>query len=370
MTVKATAFYQQLLFDEFVGQYSQHLPKTHLFELSLPWLIATECLLRATNKQVIVHCLFEGEPENSSRLIVAWPLLHITAKKTKKITIQSLSSCYSTIAEPFYFTPPMAHQLSQLVFYVARENTWTSMLLGPLDDDVFGQTIDRYFPHKRLFLTSENCYQSKLTSFSDYYQQLPSQLINTVKRRSKKLNAFNYYHTEIISVQNDIIKALVTYRHIYQKSWKGHELSYRFIEQVCVLASVEDKCRLGVLWVNEKPVAVQIWFIQEDEQRQRTASIFKLAYDPDYQKFSVGSILSMALFEYVITQDQVNTIEFGMGSEPYKKDWLKEQKFRQTYQVFNCDNIYGKLANIRFAVLPRLAHRLIRKRRNDTEPNN
>ena len=361
MTDKATIFYQQLLFDEFVGKYAQHLPKTRLFELSLPWLSATESLVSSEFKQVIVHCLFEGELEKSPSILIAWPLVHITKKASTKKQIESLSSCYSTIAEPLFFNTPVTDQFSQLVFYVARENTWSTMLLGPFEDDFVNETVDKYFPHKRLFSQSSNQYQTQLTNFTDYYRQRPSQLINTIKRRTKKLEKLKNYRTEIITEQSTFADAFAAYRLIYQKSWKGSELSIDFIEQVCLLAIAEQKCRLGLLWVGKQPVAAQIWFVQEDENKYKTASIFKLAYDPEYQEFSVGSILSMTLSEYVLTCDHVHCIEFGMGSEAYKKDWLGQCQYRQTYQVFNCDNIYGKLANIRLGILPRLINRLKRK---------
>jgi hypothetical protein len=362
MTNKATIFYQQLLFDEFVNKYAQQIPKTRLFELSLPWLSATESLVRASNKQVIVHCLIEDKHEKPPRMLIAWPLIHINDKSSTKIQIQSLSSCYSTITEPLFFKSPEPDELSQLIFYVARENPWSTMLLGPFDDNLVSTAIDKYFPHKRLFSQHQNYYQSQLTNFNDYYVSRPSQLINTIKRRTKKLEKLKKYHVEIVTEDNAFAKAFAAYRLIYQKSWKGSELSFDFIEQVCLKAIAEQKCRLGLLWVDKQPVAAQMWFVQEDDKQYKTASIFKLAYDPDYQDFSVGSILSMALSDYVLSNDQVHCIEFGMGSEAYKKDWLGQCQYRQTYQIFNCDNIYGKLANIRFGLLPRLVNRLKRKR--------
>ena len=94
---------------------------------------------------------------------------------------------------------------------------------------------------------------------------------------------------------------------------------------------------------------------------QTTASIFKLAYSPKYQQYSVGSILSLVLSEYVISKDQATSIEFGMGSEPYKKDWLIDKRIRRSYQIFNPESIYGKLAIIRYIAIPRLVNLFIRK---------
>jgi len=84
-------------------------------------------------------------------------------------------------------------------------------------------------------------------------------------------------------------------------------------------------------------------------------------YTPKYQQYSVGSILSLALSEHVISQNNVTSIEFGMRSEAYKKDGLTKIRTRQSYQVFNPRSIYGKLALMRNIVLPRLVNLFTRK---------
>jgi hypothetical protein len=101
MIDKATIFYQQLSFDEFVGKYAQHLPNTRLFELSVPWLSATKSLVSSSNKQVVVHCLFEGKLEKAPHILIAWPLVHITEKSSTKkrdsVVIQLLFNYYGTV---------------------------------------------------------------------------------------------------------------------------------------------------------------------------------------------------------------------------------------------------------------------------------
>ena len=67
--------YRVLSLAEFIDQYESCMPKATLFELTLPWLVATQDFMLPVNSEVIVHCLFE---EKHGQALVAWPLVHNT----------------------------------------------------------------------------------------------------------------------------------------------------------------------------------------------------------------------------------------------------------------------------------------------------
>ncbi|MEI6895629.1 MAG: GNAT family N-acetyltransferase [Colwellia sp.] len=414
MAENAQYSYHALSFTEFIDLYKvqdkQAIPKARLFELTLPWLEATRAYMLPKNSHVIVHCLFQDNAENAANeptLTLAWPLIHKKVvpqhsvqraflcgkNKTSPAQISSLSSFYASIAEPIFFTPPVKENVKRLFSYITQQNPWRNMQLGPFEPGVMTQALVEYFPYQRKLSTTGNVYQTGISGYAEYYQQRPSQLRNTLKRRAKKLVKAHAYRTEIITHIEHFSSAFEAYKTIYQQSWKGDEFSFKFIEQVCLAALAENKLRLGLLFVDDEPVAAQLWFLQSFmplsqsfpqkysklssgqavngnhvgsdklESLQTTASIFKLAYLPQYQQYSVGSLLSLALSEHVIIQDKVSSIEFGMGSEPYKKDWLSEYRTREIYQVFNSNGIYGKLAIIRKLILSRLVNFFIKERK-------
>lgn len=360
--------YCALSLTEFIDQYKATMPKARLFELTLPWLAATEQFMLGATSQVIVHCLYKKSEAQDPELIIAWPLVHTLDNWTNKCAkqqITSLSSFYSSVAEPIFFNTPDKESVSQLFTYIEQHHEWYSMQLGAFENGLVTQSLVEYFPFQRLFSQTENVYQTGITDYASYYQQRPSQLRNTIKRREKKLAKTHQYRTEIITNIYQFPEAFNAYKAIYQDSWKGDEFSFDFIEQVCVAALAENKLRFGLLFVDDEPAAAQLWFLQTVQENnghsQKTASIFKLAYTPKYQKYSVGSLLSLVLSEHVISNDKVTSIEFGMGSEPYKKDWLTDSRTRQSYQVFNPRSIYGKLGIIRHIALPRLVNLFTRK---------
>ena len=358
--LNARACYQQLSFSDFIGHYQASKPKIRLFELSLPWLEATKNFMLESTDKLIVHCLFNAKQV----LIIALPLVY--EKNGRRI--KSLSSFYSAIAEPLYFTQQNMkgneQALMQLFGFIEQDFidnkvSWQSMQLGSFDQDsAVENAIVGHFPAHKIFSQTDNIYQTALNDFEQYYQQRPSQLRNTIKRRSKKLAKEHQYDISIITKLTDFSLAFEHYKSIYQQSWKGEEYSFDFIEHVCLAALNENKLRLGLLYIDGEAAAAQIWFVQDflsvTNQPEKNITIFKLAYNPKYQIYSVGSLLSMALSEHVINQDNATSIEFGMGSEPYKSDWLLNKRRRVSYQIFNQRSFYGKLLAMRHILLPKI----------------
>jgi len=337
--------YHQLSIDEFDRLYGESLQSSSQFELTFAWLKATAQFMVPDGGQVIVHCLIESEASSQlEKLVVALPLMHLSHGKALK----SLGSFYSTIIAQsyasYYQVSNHANALNDLMTHILQSSSWQTLQIGPMDEDsalanlFIKQGSKPYF--SKVFSQQQNIYQDKLSSFEHYYAQLPSQLKNTLSRRSKKLSKYAPYSIEIVTTNEVFDRAFRDYKAIYQASWKVNEYSYDFIEQVCRSALAKNQLRLGMLYVNDKPAAAQIWFVQANKTLS-TASIFKLAYHPDFQQFSVGSILSLALSEHVLSRDKVNVIEFGMGNESYKRDWLKLTKQRLILQVYNKRNILG-----------------------------
>ncbi|QBG36525.1 GNAT family N-acetyltransferase [Litorilituus sediminis] len=342
--------YQQFSLAEFVKQYSAEIAQPRYYELSLPWLLASESYMLAEGADVIVHCLFK-KSDNKDIILIAWPLVH------RGQAISSLTSFYSTVTEPLFFSKEAQQKLPSLLQCITQQNQWQSLSLGPIDStSLLAQALSNgqdNIGYRRLFAQSDNFYLNELSSFEQYYQQRPSQLKNTIKRKAKKLAKQHSYHIDIITQESDLAAAFIHYKSIYQQSWKADEYSFDFIDYVCRHAAQQGKLRLGLLFVDNIAVAAQIWFVQESAQ-VKVASIFKLAYIPQYQDYSVGSLLSMALSEHVLSCDKVNEIEFGMGSEAYKKDWLPKLRSRVTYQFFNAQTIYGNLLALRKVLLPKV----------------
>jgi hypothetical protein len=159
--------------------------------------------------------------------------------------------------------------------------------------------------------------QVKGRSFDAYWQGRPSRLKNTVKRKAKA-------GLVTIRIERDYNpESWADYERIYARSWKPHEGSPEFLRQLAEQESIAGSLRLGLAYVDGQPVAAQFWTVENG-----TALIHKLAHDERHLQASPGTLLSAALFQYVIDVDRVDLIDFGTGNDAYKAEWMEEVRHR------------------------------------------
>ena len=160
-------------------------------------------------------------------------------------------------------------------------------------------------------------------SYAEYMAARPAQLRNTIARKKRKLEREHGYEIRLF-VGEEAPRGVADYRVVYNASWKQNEIRNAdfqdcFIEQF----SRAGWSRLAILYVQQQPVAAQLWFVHN-----RKASIFRLAYDRAWRQYSTGSILTSFLMEYVIDTDRVSEIDFLTGNDAYKQDWMSERRKR------------------------------------------
>ncbi len=149
-------------------------------------------------------------------------------------------------------------------------------------------------------------------SFDQYWESRPGQLKNTVKRKGKK---------GVVSVRIErefSDSSWADYERVYARSWKPHEGNPDFLKQLASQESAAGALRIGLAYIDGQPVAAQFWTVENG-----TALIHKLAHDERQLEFSPGTLLSAALFQHVIDIDSVDEIDFGTGSDGYKRDWME-----------------------------------------------
>jgi hypothetical protein len=168
--------------------------------------------------------------------------------------------------------------------------------------------------------------------FKSYLAGRPSQTTNTIKRRRKKLAASHAYEV-VLTRDADRIADFVT---VYEQSWKHAEPHPAFIPTLAATCASLGILRLGILYVDGAPAASQLWITTA-----KKALIYKLAYNDSFREYSVGSILSLEMFRQAIDEDRVEEIDYGVGSEPYKKDWMEDKRRLYGLAAFNLRTASG-----------------------------
>jgi hypothetical protein len=160
-------------------------------------------------------------------------------------------------------------------------------------------------------------------SFSDYVAARPSELRNTWRRKRRKLERSNRLTTSFVDDDKGLDQAVADYETIYAASWKPTEQFPDFVPALIRLAGKLRALRLGIYYLDGIPAAAQFWILWKGR-----AVICKLAHDKRFDELSLGTLLTMEMFERVLTGDRPHEISLGRGDDPYKKLWLPKRRER------------------------------------------
>lgn len=172
--------------------------------------------------------------------------------------------------------------------------------------------------------------------FEAYWAKRPAQLRNTAKRRAKSAGLDIDIHDRFDE------RAWADYEAVYRASWKPEEGAFPFLRALAEQEGAAGTLRLGVARKNGRPVAVQLWLVENGE-----AVIHKLAYAEDAKAMSPGTLLGEAMFRRAIDQDRVRAIDYGTGDDAYKKDWMEERRVLWQLAAYNPRTASGLLGAAR-----------------------
>ena len=292
--------------------------------------------------QVRFYCLLDND-NNTIAILPLW----LQPQKLFGITYFKLSSLTNYYA-PIFNLAVNRHQITQqlaltifLKMIKKSRDSWDFMDIGPIDselrDELFKVAKSLALPAFPYWLTT-NYYHKINSSFEHYMQNRPSKVRNTINRKLKKLEKTTSWKVDIVTDQANINNVIKFYHGIYSDSWKIDEPFPKFINSLITLSATKGWLRLGVLYIEDTPVAVQFWLVAN-----RTAFIYKLAYINSYRQYSVGTILTAKMLEHVIEIDKVEKIDYLTGSDNYKTDWMEQSRNLYGIQIINFRSVSGMI---------------------------
>jgi CelD/BcsL family acetyltransferase involved in cellulose biosynthesis len=210
---------------------------------------------------------------------------------------------------------------------------WSRIDLTPLAEDhplvatcdamkSRGCRVQRYFRFGNWYLEVAG------RSFAEYFAGMPGRMRSTLTRKAKKLDARGDVRVEIVTTAGEVDRVMDDYERIYSLSWKQAEPHTDFIRAICRRFAEAGWLRLGAVYIGDRPAAAQIWYCYRG-----TASIFKLAYDPEFSDVSAGSVLTLRLMQHAFEQDRVSVVDYLCGDDEYKKDWMSHRRERWAVRV-------------------------------------
>jgi len=291
------------------------------------WLETLSTHALAEHQSLLLACVIEG-----SRTLAILPLM-----KHAQGDVSSLSNNFTSLYSLLIADNGQQHSVLKCLADGLVDDSSVkpvqSMLFEPIDtndDNIMRlrQLIEANgFKSQTYFRFYNWMHPIQNQSFDEYIAERPANLRNTIRRKKSKLKREHGY--EIRLYKNDknnsalIKQALNDYTAIYKTSWKTNEFFSDFTPALVNSLYQNNWLRLAILYVNQQPIAAQIWFVAHGK-----ASIYRLVYDEDWKQYSPGSILTAYLMHYVINTDKVKEIDFLTGNERYKQDWMSVRRER------------------------------------------
>ena len=198
-----------------------------------------------------------------------------------------------------------------------------------------GFRVFRFFSFGNWFLPVKG------RTFETYFQSLPSQVRNTVRRREKKFLAEGRGELKIVTGGDDLEEAITAWDKIYHASWKTKEPFPEFVPGLIRMCAARGWLRLGVAAYDGETVAAQLWIVSHGR-----AAIYKLAYDEKRAQLSAGTVLTAYLMRHVLDVDGVEEVDYLVGDDKYKKDWMSHRRERWGMLAFNLRTFAGLMGAI------------------------
>jgi len=290
--------------------------KKNIF-LSRPWFECVSGVALEDDESLLLACVLSDD-----EMLAILPLV-----------MNSSNNCY---ALKHRYTPTYSllfadHDQQQVLACLAlglSQMPVKALLLEPVADDDSGLkglqlamesagfSCDYTFRHYNWI------YRVQDASFESYMAARPANLRNTLSRKKRKLEREHDVELRLFAGE-EVPQYMPDYYAAYTASWKANEQYVDFLDDIVMGFSKAGWSRLGVIYIDGQPAASQLWFVHHGK-----ASIFRLAYNEAWRQYSPGSILTSYLMEYVIDVDKVEEIDFLVGNEAYKQDWMSECRVR------------------------------------------
>jgi CelD/BcsL family acetyltransferase involved in cellulose biosynthesis len=174
--------------------------------------------------------------------------------------------------------------------------------------------------------------------FAAYWARRPSRLRSSADRKAKAAALDIAVHRRFDAA------AWTDYEEVYRASWKPAEGSPSFLRALAEAEGAAGRLRLGIARRDGRALAAQLWLLEGG-----TATIHKLAYREDYKALSPGTVLSVAMFRAALDEDRVERIDYGVGDEPYKADWMDERRLLWRLDAYDPRSPIGLAGALRAA---------------------
>lgn len=266
-------------------------------------------------------------------------------KKRNGKTLFSLSNYYTPYFGLFNSCTPKLNEIAwqglvkNVQFTRASIYPITATAISKLEKEILGKpfTVEPYY-------YSQNWRHPDIESFDSFKKSCSQNLIKTTERYARRMARDPRF--KLVLYQNKLSdKIFNDYCQVYRQSWKVPEPALDFLKEVYQAAAKQGQLRIGLIYYDQTPISVQVWFVHN-----KTAFIYKLAYDEEYAKTRAGNILFLEMARAAIEQEQVECLDFLTGEDQYKSKWMTECRKLHGVVVYNKTTLQGRYGALVFKI--------------------
>ncbi len=309
------------------------------FDLGFDWFVLLADMALDADDQIRIYVTYSDDTQHHVQCVL--PLKYKTASRE----LFALTNFYTSL-----YAPALAHTNALAImvacFSAIRHDTsaWHSLRLQPLAYDTNEYAQIKTALHQAGWLVFEffcfgNWYLPIVTTNYDLVlATFPSRVKSTLKRKRKQFLTNSNSNLIIVNGGENLEQFIQDYAQVYASSWKKPEPYPEFIPALIRLCAQRGWLRLGLAYIDGKIAAAQIWIVCYGR-----AAIYKLAYDARFEHYSVGTLLTDHLMRYVIEVDHVSEVDYLIGDDPYKRDWMTHRRERWGLIAYNPRTVLGIL---------------------------
>jgi len=165
-----------------------------------------------------------------------------------------------------------------------------------------------------------------------FLNAIPKKQRNEYKRRLKRFKELGNIELKTIQTFNDYNRYESAMKNIYIKRWgtmsKKNDLVFEYRKESYGKCLDKKKALGFILTLDDVPVAYRLGFLHND-----IFVSWKLVYNPEYSKFSLGNLISLMSIEYAI-KFRIRAINNGVGDYAYKRDWFNNLIRDSNYSIY------------------------------------
>jgi len=301
------------------------------FDLSRTWFRILENRATFPETQARYYTI---QDKNTISAIIPITLEHNLSPINRKIT--GLTNFYTSLYRPLIAPDVATTQLTNCIRTISKDTKADSIRFDAMDVDHPSFTlIESAFKQAGLRPSRFFCFGNWYLpvhgrTYDDYLKSRPSKLSNTIRRKIKKFSANGRGQLKIIDGGNCLNDAIEAWEVIYNNSWKKPEPYPMFMPELIRSCAKNGWLRLGIAYYDSIPIAAQLWIVCHDH-----AAIYKLAHNADYTTLSPGTVLTAYLMEHAMDVDKVSEVDYLIGDDEYKKEWMTHRRERWGIIAYN-----------------------------------